>query len=114
MRVPKFHTPVLLAFAAVPAIALPVWLEFLSANRPHSTSTGSDFILPRLHDGVTYFISEQDRLIALGLSLWLVLALFALVFHIGQVFHRPLLRMLRPPRDMRVVKEPHDTTDAHA
>lgn len=114
MRIPKFPTLVLGALTIAPALALPQWLGYLASHRPHTTGIGSDFVVPRASHGITYFISEQDRLIALGLSLWLVASLVLLVFFIGSSFRRPLMRMLRPPRDMRVVKEPHDTTDAHA
>ena len=114
MRVPKLQTLVLGLFTIAPALALPQWLGYLASHRPHTTGIGSDFVVPRASHGITYFISEQDRLIALGLSLWLVASLVLLVFFIGSSFRRPLMRMLRPPRDMRVVKEPHDTTDAHA
>ncbi len=114
MRVPKFSTLILTVFAAAPAIALPEWLMYLRANRPLTTAIHSDYILPRVTEGVTYYISEQDRLIVLGLSLWLVLAVVALVFLGLRIFHRPLMRMLRPPEDMRPGKKPSDTTDAHA
>lgn len=114
MRVPKFSTLILAAFAAAPAIALPEWLMYLRAHRPLTTTVNSDYILPRISEGVTYYISEQDRLIVLGLSLWLVLAAVALVFLGFRIFRRPLMRMLRPPEDMRPVKKASNTTDAHA
>jgi len=114
MRVPKFSTLILAAFAAAPAIALPEWLMYLRAHRPLTTAVNSDYILPRISEGVTYYISEQDRLIVLGLSLWLVLAAMALVVLAVRVFHRPLKRMLRPPEDMRPLKKTDGTTDAHA
>ena len=114
MRVPKFSTLILTAFAAAPAIALPEWLMYLRGHRPLTTAIHSDYILPRVSDGVTYYISEQDRLIVLGLSLWLVLAAVALVFLGLRIFRRPLMRMLRPPEDLRPVKKTVGTTDAHA
>ena len=112
MRVSPLILSLIGVFTVAPAIALPAWLAWLPAHRPHVTGVHSDFVLPRWDaNGVVYYISQQDRMIAIGLWVWLFAAVVAALFVIGRVYYRPLLRALRPPVDMRA--EPVDQ-DAHA
>lgn len=105
MRVPPLILSLIGVFTVAPATALPAWLAWLPAHRPHVTGVHSDFVLPRWDaNGVVFYISQQDRMIAVGLLLWLLAAVIAALFVIGRVYYRPLLRLLRPPADVRAAR----------
>jgi len=112
MRLSPLTAFLLAGFILAPAVALPAWLGWLPNNRPHVTGVHSDFMLPRLDgNGATYYISQQDHAIVLGLWLWLLMAVMMSLVVLGRVYYRPLLRALRPPADLKAAQLDRD---AHA
>lgn len=101
-------------FAAMPAIALPVYIDHLYRVRPTVTRIAEGFIQPHFRDGVGYYFARSDEMIIRGLSFWLMAAIILFMFMAGHMMRRRLKIMLRPPRDPEpVVTNEADTTPAN-
>lgn len=94
-------------FAAIPAIALPVYIDHLYRVRPTVTRIAEGFIQPHFRDGVGYYFARGDEMIIRGLSFWLMAGIILFMFMAGHMMRRQLKRALRPPKD----PEPVVTTD---
>ncbi len=86
-------------FAFVPAILLPGFLAYLYNFRPHVTDVAAGYVEPHYsHGSVTYFTPGDETTIRM-ISIWLFVALVALILTFVQANYRPLLRRLQPPHD---------------
>jgi hypothetical protein len=92
-------------FAAIPAIALPVYIDHLYRVRPTVTRISEGFIQPHFRDGIGYYFARGDEMMIRGLSFWLMAAIILLMFMAGHMMRRRLKIMLRPPRDPEPVAE---------
>lgn len=100
-------------FAAIPAIALPVYIDHLYRVRPTVTRIAEGFIQPHFRDGVGYYFARGDEMIIRGLSFWLMAGIILFMFMAGHMMRRRLKIMLRPPKDPEpVVTDEADDTPA--
>lgn len=86
-------------FAAIPALALPVYIDHLYRVRPMVTRISEGFIQPHFRDRVGYYFSHSDEMIIRGLSFWLLAGVILFMFMAGHMMRRRLKQMLRPPHD---------------
>ncbi|CAL4868588.1 hypothetical protein MMA231_02876 [Asticcacaulis sp. MM231] len=101
-------------FAAIPAIALPVYIDHFYRVRPTVTRIAEGFIQPHFRDGVGSYFTRGDEMVIRGLSFWLMAAIILFMFMAGHMMRRRLKIMLRPPRDPQpVVTEDAGTTPAN-
>ncbi len=92
-------------FVFIPAIVLPGFLAYLYNFRPHVTDVAAGYVEPHYsHGAVTYFTPGDETAIRL-ISIWLFVALIALILTFVQANYRPLLRRLRPPQAVAVTPE---------
>jgi len=84
-------------FTAIPAIALPIFINHLYAVRPHVTDARGGFVLPHFREGMAYYFAHSDEMMIRGLSLWLLAAVILLMFVGGQMLRRRLKQWLKPP-----------------
>ncbi len=89
-----------MVFAAIPAIALPGFIDHLYRVRPHVTDARGGFVLPHFREGVAYYFAHSDEMLIKGLSFWLLAAVLLLLFVGGQMMRRRLKIWLRPPKDV--------------